>query len=73
MSTDIEAAERAGQRRARIVTASAIVFLTTLPASTSEQRLVDHVRVVAWVVWGAMLRIISPVAGGWSQRIGCAA
>jgi len=70
MTSDIDIAERAGRRRARIAVASAAMFVTTLAASTSEQRLVDHVRMIGWVAWGAMLLIVLAGGGGWFQPLG---
>ena len=70
MTSDIEKAEASGRQRARIATASAAAFLTTLGASTSDQRLVDHVRVAGWVAWSAMLLIILAGGGGWTQTLG---
>jgi hypothetical protein len=70
MTSDIEKAEAIGRQRARIATASAAAFLTTLAASTGEQRLVDHIRVFGWVAWSAMLLIILSGGGGWRQTLG---
>jgi len=65
---EIELAEHAGRRRARVATVSAAVFLLTLAGSQGEMRAVDHVRVVAWVLWGAVLLAI--LAGGWGKSLG---
>src|SRR4051794_39861408 len=70
MTSDIEKAEASGRQRARIATASAGTVPTAPAASTSEQGLVDHVRVAGWVAWGAILLIILAGGGGWSQTLG---
>lgn len=67
MTDQIDKAERAGRRRARVVTASAVVFLSTLAASQSGMSDVEHVQMLAWVAWGAMLLLILAGGGGWMQ------
>jgi MFS family permease len=67
MTDEIDKAERAGRRRARIVTVSAVVFLSTLAASQSGMRTVEQVQMLAWVAWGAMLLTILAGGGGWLQ------
>jgi hypothetical protein len=70
MTDDVEKAERAGLRRARIVTISAVLFVATFAASQDGGRSVDHVRLGAWVLWSVMLLVILVGGGGWSQNFG---
>ena len=70
MTDQIEQAERAGRMRARIVTASAVVFLITCAASQDGGRMVDKVHTAAWVLWGATLLMILAGGGDWVRSRG---
>lgn len=65
MTDQIDKAERAGRRRAVIAIASAGIFLLTLAGSQSGMSDAEHVQMLAWVGWGAMLLVI--LGGGWLQ------
>ena len=72
-SRDIEIAERAGRRRARITFALAIVFLlqqTVFFASPpiDPARSVDHVKVGAWVCLSTLLILFLWTGGMWRYR-----
>lgn len=69
---DVDAADKAGRKRARLMMASAILFVTTQAVSfhgpgTSRP---ESVRLVAWGVWALLLLLLLAGVGGWRLRPG---
>lgn len=67
---DVEAADRAGRKRARAMMASAGLFVITQalsfgPGATASRP--ESVRLVAWVVWTVVLLLLLAGIGGWAQ------
>jgi len=72
-SNDIEIAERAGRKRARMAMALAFIFLLQQAAfmvspPSDLARTVDHVKVGAWVFLSAILLIFLWTGGMWRYR-----
>lgn len=70
---DVDAADRAGRKRARVILASAGLFVVTQavsfgPADTMSRP--ESVRLVAWVVWAVVLLLLLAGVGGWAQPPG---
>ena len=70
--SDVDAADRAGRKRARLMMMSAILFVTTQAVSFSGPMAArpEHVRLAAWVVWAAVLCLLLAGFGGWAQPPG---
>ncbi|KQS02879.1 hypothetical protein ASG11_00145 [Sphingomonas sp. Leaf357] len=68
--TEIEQAERSGRIRARVVIASAAIFLATFAFSQDGGRSVDIVRMLAWAIWSATLLLILAGGGAWARPMG---
>ena len=69
-SDDIITADNLGRRRARMLPALAVIFLTQQTAFLSNppaERAVDHVRIGAWVVLTAVI-LLTLTTGGWWFR-----
>jgi succinate dehydrogenase hydrophobic anchor subunit len=65
MTDEIERAERAGKRRARVVTVAAAIFLLAFAVSQDGGRSLDLVKMLAWAGWAIVLLIILAGGGGW--------
>ncbi|MEO6153543.1 MAG: hypothetical protein ABIT09_05040 [Croceibacterium sp.] len=66
--TDSAVADRLGRRRARLLPVMALVFLTqqmAFFANPPAERLVDHVRIGAWVMLSVVLLVVLQTGGGW--------
>lgn len=70
---DVEAADRAGRRRARVMMASAALFVTTQAVSFGHGDAASRpetVRFAAWIVWAVVLCLLLAGFGGWAQPPG---
>ena len=68
-TSDIETADRLGRRRARMIPVLAVVFLAGQAAYFTQdqaERLVDHVRIGAWLVWVLVLLALLETGGGFN-------
>jgi hypothetical protein len=66
--SDVDQAERLGRRRARMVPVLAIFFLSQQAAFFADpptERMVDHVRIGAWVLMSAVLLLALYTGGSW--------
>lgn len=69
--TVAEIAERRTRKRARILFASAAIFLifeVSYYGQFGTGRAVDQIKVAAWLVWSAALLIVLATGGGFLQR-----
>ena len=68
-TSDIEAADRLSRRRTRMLPALAVLFLTQQAAYFSEPdaalRLVDHVKIGAWLILSIVLLLALVTGGFW--------
>lgn len=69
MQSNAETADRMTKRRARILIVSATLFLTLqavyfVQAGGDTGRLVDQVRISAWLAWAAVLLLLLATGGG---------
>lgn len=68
MPSNFEIAEKLSRRRARMFPLLAVLFLAGQPLSLARNidpdALVNHVRVVAWLVWAVVLLVALAFAGG---------
>jgi hypothetical protein len=65
---DINAADQLGRRRARMLPMLALMFLiqqTSYFSNPPAERLVDHVRIGAWVVMTAVIVLMLQTGGSW--------
>ncbi|HST36999.1 MAG TPA: hypothetical protein VLK25_10280 [Allosphingosinicella sp.] len=66
-SSDIETADRLSRRRARMIPVLAAIFLAGQAAYFSQdraERLVDHVKIGAWLIWVLVLLVVLETGGG---------
>jgi MFS family permease len=69
--SDVEIADRLSRRRARMIPVLAVIFLSGQAAYFSQdhaERMVDHVRIGAWLVWVIVLLLLLGTGGGFIQR-----
>ena len=67
-SADIEAADRFSRRRSRMLPALAVIFLAQQASYFSQPdgaRLVDHVKIGAWVILSVVLLLALATGGFW--------
>jgi hypothetical protein len=68
-SSDIEAADRLSRRRARLLPVLAVVFISQQAAYFAEAdagtRLVDHVKIGAWLLLSIVLLLALATGGFW--------
>ena len=68
-SSDVEIADRLSRRRARVLPFLAILFLTQQVAYFAEpdtgMRMVDHVKVGAWLLLSTVLVLVLATGGSW--------
>ena len=65
---DVNAADRLGRRRARMLPVLAMFFLAQQAsyfANPPAERLVDHVRIGAWVMLTAVILLVLQTGGAW--------
>jgi hypothetical protein len=65
--TDAETADRVSRKRARVIPVLAIVFVAGQAAYFSQDgtaRIVDHVRIGAWLIWSVTLLTFLATGGG---------
>ena len=70
---EVEVADRAGRKRARLIMASAGLFVITQAVSFGPGHSAsrpESVRLVAWVVWAIVLLLLLAGVGGWAQPPG---
>lgn len=70
---EVEVADRVGRKRARLILASAALFVTTQAISFGPGHSMsrpESVRLVAWVVWAVILLLLLAGVGGWAQPPG---
>src|SRR4028118_2025027 len=70
---DIEHADRLSRRRARMLPVLAVIFLTQQASFFTSriedgERLVDHVKIGAWLVLSVVLLLMLLTGGAWIQR-----
>ena len=70
---DVEYADRLSRKRAKMLPILAVIFLTqqaSFFASRFEngERLVDHVKIGAWLVLSVVLLLMLTTGGAWLQR-----
>lgn len=68
--SDVEIAERRTNRRARVLVVSALLFIcmqATYFGRFGDNRLVDQVKVSAWLVWSIVLLFVLATGGGFAQ------
>lgn len=69
--SDVEKADRLSRRRSRMLPFVTLIFLTQQASYFSQsgtERLVDHVKISAWIVLSLVLLLILATGGGWLQR-----
>jgi len=69
-TSDIETADRLSRKRARMIPVLAIIFLAGQAAYFSQdraERLVDHVKIGAWLVWVLVLLALLETGGAFIQ------
>lgn len=68
--TDAEIADRRTGRRARVLVVSALLFFfmqATYFGRFGDSRLVDQVKISAWLVWSIALLFVLATGGGFAQ------
>jgi hypothetical protein len=66
-TSDVETADRLSRRRARIIPVLAVIFLAGQAAYFSQdraERLVDQVKIGAWLIWVIVLLALLETGGG---------
>jgi hypothetical protein len=66
--TDAETADRLTRRRARVLVASAVLFIGMQGVyfgRLGEDRVVDQVKISAWLVWAVALLLLLATGGGY--------
>ena len=69
--SNMEIAERGARRRARVLTASAVLFIAmqgTHYGSFNGGRAVDQVKISAWLVWALALLVVLATGGGFFKN-----